>query len=286
VLYLHYPFYRGDDIRALQRRLNLLGFDTGKEDGIFGDRTDRAIREFQQNVGQPPDGIVGTTTLDALTRLRPVGPGPGRASVREAEILSRLSATLEGARIAIDAGHGSDDPGAVGPGGTTEAEAAYLLAQALIKELIGRGADPFLLRGPQDNPTTADRAGAANESGAEILIALHLNSHEDPAADGASCYYFGRGQYVSRAGHRLAELILDQLTSRLGLRDCRTHAKSLPLLRETRMPAVHVEPCFITNPREEALIAGEGPRAEIARALADAIERFFSSGERAADGTS
>src|SRR5436190_24067528 len=85
VLYLRFPSSRGDDVRALQASLNLLGFDAGREDGILGDRTGRAVHDFQRNVGLPQDGIVGATTLEALGRLRPVGPGPGRSMVREGE---------------------------------------------------------------------------------------------------------------------------------------------------------------------------------------------------------
>ncbi len=62
-LYLHSPFHRGDDVSALQRKLNGLGFDAGREDGLFGPLTDRAVREFQRNVGEEPDGIVGIDTL-------------------------------------------------------------------------------------------------------------------------------------------------------------------------------------------------------------------------------
>src|SRR6266540_3922662 len=144
VLYLRYPFYRGDDVRTLQARLNLLGFDAGREDGIFGERADRAVREFQRNVGLPADGIVGGTTLEALDRLRPVSAtGPGRATVREGEALLRLSASLDGARIAVDAGHGPGDPGATGPAGATEAELAFRIAERVVEELGRRGAKPF-----------------------------------------------------------------------------------------------------------------------------------------------
>jgi len=277
VLYLRYPFYRGDDVRGLQARLNLLGFDTGREDGIFGERADLAVRDFQRNVGLVPDGIVGPVTLDALLRLRPVGPGPGRAMVREAEVMSRMSATLEGSRIAVDAGHGPGDPGAVGPTGLAEADATPLMAMALVEELSLRGAEPFLVRAEGDTPSAADRARAANDRGAEILVSLHLNSHDDAKAEGALCFYYGRERYVSRAGQRLAELIQEELTSRLGLMDGRTHPKSLPLLRETHMPAVHVEPCYITNPGEEALVRQDRFRREVARALANAIGRFFQA---------
>ena len=285
VLYLRYPSYRGDDVRRLQARLNLLGFDTGREDGIFGERADLAVRDFQRNVGLVPDGIVGPVTLDALLRLRPVGPGPGRAMVREAEVISRLSATLDGSRIAVDAGHGPGDPGGVGPTGLSEADATALMATALVEELSRRGAEPFLVRAAAvpdavpgaEAPSAAERAKVANDHGAEIVVSLHLNSHDDAKAEGASCYYYGRERYVSRAGQRLAELIQEELTSRLGLKDGRAHPKSLPLLRETHMPAVHVEPCYITNPGEEALIRQEPFRREVARALTDAIARFFKA---------
>jgi N-acetylmuramoyl-L-alanine amidase len=279
VVYLRYPFFRGDDVRSIQAMLNLLGFDAGREDGIFGDRADLAVREFQRNVGLVPDGILGPVTLDALNRLRPVGSGPGRSTVREGEVLSRMSATLRGACVAIDAGHGGDDPGAAGPSGLTEAEGTSLLTRALAVELAARGADPFMIREALSSPTPsiAERARAANDRGAEILISVHLNGHEDPNAEGALSFYFGRDRYVSQAGQRLAELIQEELTTTLGLKDGRAHAKSLPLLRETRMPAVHVEPCFITNPREEALIRQVHFRRRVARAVVDAVERFFGA---------
>ena len=44
---------RGDDVADLQQRLSTLGFDTGRVDGIFGDRTSRALAEFQRNAGLP-----------------------------------------------------------------------------------------------------------------------------------------------------------------------------------------------------------------------------------------
>jgi N-acetylmuramoyl-L-alanine amidase len=280
VLYLRYPFARGDDVRQLQARLNLLGFDAGREDGILGERTDRAIREFQRNVGLPPDGIVGRGTLQAVTRLRPVSDGPGKAAVREGEAMRRLTRTLKGARVAVDPGHGVGDPGAVGPTGLIESEAAWLVAAALAEELARREASPFLLRARDSDPQDAERARAANEAGAEILVSIHLNSHRDTSAEGTTVFYAGREGWHSGAGQRLAELIQEELVGSLRLTDGRVHGVWLPLLRETRMPAVHVEPCFITNRGEERLLREERFRAGVANAIATGIEHFF--GARAA----
>ncbi|HEX2025075.1 MAG TPA: N-acetylmuramoyl-L-alanine amidase [Actinomycetota bacterium] len=277
VLYLRHPSVRGDDVRAVQRRLNLLGFDPGREDGIFGDQTGRAVRDFQRNVGLRPDGIVGPSTTDALDRLlaAPVS-GFGRAGVREGEGMRAGGTLLEGRVIALDPGHGPDDPGATGPTGLREADVAYGLALDLARELGERGCRTVVLREQDEDPEASIRAARANDAEADALVSIHLNSHEDPAAEGSAAYYFGRLGFSSLTGHALAELIQEEVSSATGLRDGRTHPKAFAILRETRMPAVQVEPCFITNPKEEQLLSEERFVREVARALAVALERFFA----------
>jgi N-acetylmuramoyl-L-alanine amidase len=280
VLYLRRPLTRGDDVRALQRRLNVLGFDPGREDGILGEQTGRAIIDFQRNVGLRADGIVGRTTTEALDRLiaAPV-TAMGRTSVRETEGLRPTGASLHGRRVAIDPGHGPADIGFVGPGGTTEAEVAYMLAEQLREELTARGAEPVILRGSDEDPDPSARAARANEANAEALISIHLNGHDDPSAEGSSSYYFGRMGSSSVAGQALAELVQDEVTAAVGLRDGRAHPKAFPILRETRMTAVQIEPCFLTNPKEELLLGEDPFRREIARAVAVALERYFAGRE-------
>lgn len=69
-LYLRSPFFRGDDVKQLQTWLNTLGFRTELIDGVFGPSTERAVREFQENIGLTCDGIVGPETVAALNNLR------------------------------------------------------------------------------------------------------------------------------------------------------------------------------------------------------------------------
>jgi N-acetylmuramoyl-L-alanine amidase len=282
VLYLRYPFARGDDVRQLQSRLNLLGFNAGREDGILGPRADHAIREFQRNVGLPVDGIVGATTQQALVRLRPVGPGPGLSTVLEREAM-RAEASLHGARVAVDAGHGPDDPGERGPSGLAEDAVTRQLASAVAGMLREHGADPLLIPSPGQSPSERERALTANEERADLLVSLHLNAHPDPQAEGATVFYCGREGWVSESGRRLAELIQDELVHRAGLKDGRTHPKWLPLLRETRMPAVRVEPCFVTNPAEERLLREGTLTTSIAAAIVRGIERFYAPADAGGD---
>lgn len=57
---------RGDAVRGLQQRLAQLGFDPGGVDGVFGPRTQGAVRSFQASRGLVADGIVGPQTWGAL----------------------------------------------------------------------------------------------------------------------------------------------------------------------------------------------------------------------------
>ena len=58
---------RGDDVKLLQHRLNILGWQL-TEDGIWGVQTDSAVRGYQYKAGLTVDGIVGAKTRAALIR--------------------------------------------------------------------------------------------------------------------------------------------------------------------------------------------------------------------------
>ena len=57
------PLMRGDDVAQLQSRLTDMGFDCGRVDGIFGQKTESAIKEFQKSVGVTVDGKCGPATV-------------------------------------------------------------------------------------------------------------------------------------------------------------------------------------------------------------------------------
>lgn len=272
------PYLRGDDVRDLQVRLNALGFDAGKHDGIFGLETAAALRDFQRNLGIEDDGIVGMETLQALRRLRLVtrmGLGP---RLREREARQSGPPGLAGKRIAIDPGHGGDDHGERGPSGESEAETTWRLGTALAELLEAEGAEVMLTRGPHDGPTDSERAHLANEARADLYLALHLNSHANPEAAGVATYYFEHGGVASEPGEHLAGLLQDRLVSE-GLVDCRSHGKAYPVLRETRMPAVVIEPGFITNPDEAKLLGDSAAAAAIVGAMAAAVAAYFAAAD-------
>ena len=79
---------RGDDVAELQRRLNALGFDAGREDGMLGPETEAAIRLFQREAGLATDAVCGPATTAALERMGTLAEG-SVARVREREAWRR-----------------------------------------------------------------------------------------------------------------------------------------------------------------------------------------------------
>lgn len=54
---------RGDEVRKIQNKLKALGFFNGTVDGIYGTKTQSAVKRYQQSVGITADGIAGPKTL-------------------------------------------------------------------------------------------------------------------------------------------------------------------------------------------------------------------------------
>jgi N-acetylmuramoyl-L-alanine amidase len=268
VLYLKQPPTRGDDVATLQARLNALGFDAGRDDGIFGKNTDAAVRAFQKEYDVSEDGIFGIRSHAALVGLRVERPGVS-AGLRE-ELKRAERSGLREAVIVVDPGHGGADGGEHPPGQISESDICWDISQRLAANFAGAGARVRLSRNEAECPENTERARRANAIGADLFLSLHLNANAQPDAAGASTYYFR----ASRAGEALAEAIQEELIG-LGLRDCRSHGRSYPILRETRMPAVLIEPAFISNPAEATRLQNPTFRSTVAGAVLVGTRRYF-----------
>lgn len=272
----------GEDVRALQERLLEMGYDVGRPDGVYGERTARVVAQFQREVGLIPDGTCGPQTMHALRRLGRKVVGGRPQWLREADAFRHSGPNLVGKVIVIDPGHGSpEDPGVVVTDGVlrwTEADLVYDLATRLEGRLAAVGMRVHLTRGPAPAAPIGDldRARLANDLGGDLLISLHLDGHPNPAADGVATFHYGTGNGVtSTVGERLAALVQREIVVRTGLRDCRTHAKTWELLRMTRMPAVRVEVGYLTSPRDRERLVDPRFRGRIVEAIMAAVQRMY-----------
>ncbi len=270
----------GDDVAALQQRLLDMGFDSGRVDGIFGRQTDRAVRDFQRNVGLVDDGLCGPQTLMALDRLSRTVTGGEPQALRETERIRRSGPTLVGKIVVIDPGHGGADSGHCGAG-LTEAVVAADLAARIEGRLGALGVTAYLTRGrlaeDDPGPDESARAAFANAARADLVISLHSDGSAEPAASGLATYYYGvaGGGAHSAVGETFAGLVQREIVARTDLVDCRTHGKTWDLLRRTRMPAVRIELGYLTHPGDSARLADPAFRDTVAEAVTVAVQRLY-----------
>lgn len=244
-LYLRVPPFRGDDVRELQEYLNRLGFNAGREDGIFGQETDRALRSFQRDMGLPVDGIAGSSTISCLQRLRYALKETSVAEVHE----SLLDGTERGSRgrsVVLGAAGGDED-------------VEWVLRRALDRLSEG-GFTPLLAGGPSAPMDESRCAQLANQVNADVVVGMRKGDKPD-----VFIFYFGGKNYSSPRGRRLAELLRKEIAGTAGREVPPPEGRSFPLLRETRMPCVMVE-----WPAQEKAPAG------LAEAIALALTYYFN----------
>jgi len=213
--------------------------------------------------------------------------------------------------IVIDPGHGGDELGARGPGGTLEKDVALSVARRLKSVIEGRFGIRTLLTRDADRTIGLDeRAAVANNNKADLFISLHANASIRPSSSGAEVFYlslteygeeaqriargeseslpvFGGGtreievilwemaqaRYIERSAE-FAALVEASLRARVPMSPTAIQQAPFRVLVGANMPAVLVEIGFLTNAAEERALAGDERQSAIVQALVDAIVRF------------
>jgi len=233
------PMLRGQDVAELQRLLNRIGFDAGKEDGILGTLTHKAVLAFQHDRSLAEDGIAGPVVVRELALVGRAIADAGRHQVGELQWLRGRPHTVAGLGVYLD-------PACRDP---AESLASWEAATATAESLADLGAHPVFSRAADTTPAERVRAQRANQSGTQLVIAFALPQSEHPAV-----YSFGSEHSNSVAGKHLAAALARQL-------DLPALLRSVPILRETAAPAVLVE----TRPLDH----------RVGTAVSDALEAFF-----------
>lgn len=245
LLYHRQRLLRGDDVSALQRTLGSMGFDAGRVDGIFGPKTAGAVSDFQRNAGLVVDAICGPATLQALDRLASrSGHGPPVVGIREIERLRGGPRSLDGRRVVVGHQGGVD-----------------ALADAVARALIGAGAAATVAQ----HPDGSELAAVANGVEADVFLGLALDADSDGCA---TAYYAHPKGWESPEGRRLAELLQAGLSATLDGKDNGVKGMTVPVLLETRMPAVL---CELAPPA--AVVAHS---AEVATEVTRCLERWIA----------
>jgi N-acetylmuramoyl-L-alanine amidase len=264
----------------------------------------------------PADSPQGPMRLviDVMTTAPP--PLPAQPGQRQEAPPPLAGATPPGIRtIVIDPGHGGEENGARGPTGIVEKDVTLSVARrlkALVESKLGLRV--LLTREGDETISLDDRAVVANSNKADLFISLHVNAALRKDPKGAEVFYLSTERVTSEArgsaaqqelpalggGSReieiilwemaqtrhlaqsaaFAELIEEELSSRLKMTARPVQQAPFRVLVGTNMPAVLVEMGFLSNPEEEKQLVSSEYQNVVAQAIFDALVRFRSQVER------
>lgn len=218
----------------------------------------------------------------------------GRSSSREAYLV-----------VAIDPGHGGDDPNASGynsgatGNGLKESALTWSISNYLFEELSTySGVSPYLVRGHYEDPELYDRVQRAAEVGADVFVSVHINSSNYSSANGFEVWVPNKSSYnnlTHEEGTALASKISNQL-SKLGLHNRGIQTKDYSdsgedrrypdgseadyysVIRNSRLkgiPGLIVEHAFISNASDASKLASDSFRKQLGVADATGIARQY-----------
>ncbi|MCL2313656.1 MAG: N-acetylmuramoyl-L-alanine amidase, partial [Proteobacteria bacterium] len=277
---------------------------------------------------------IGLPSVPGLReRLRDVRVGEQQASQKEVEARLRrveqaMGATevalaqqlgLKARRIVIDAGHGGQDSGAVGPSGLLEKDVTLDIALKLSQKLRASGYEVFLTRSDDRFIRLEDRTHFANKVKGDVFISIHCNASPNKKAHGIETYTLNvsSDRYAIRlaarenasAGKGIGELqfILADLATKANTVESGQLARSVQsslvttlskkykethglghrealffVLLGAKMPAILVEVSFLSNPQEEKLLANGQYRGYVADGIHEGIKKFAGNREQLA----
>lgn len=175
-------------------------------------------------------------------------------------------------RIALDAGHGGSDPGAVYKD-RREKEDTLDLTLAVGDILKKNGIDVYYTRTTDEYETPFKKATDANNSGADLFVSIHRNSSENPNQySGVETLVYSDTGLKAEVARNINNQLEDAGFKNLGVDE----RKNLVVLKRTKMPAVLVEAGFINNDKDNYLFDEEFD--SIAQAIADGILESIPSG--------
>ena len=278
----------------------------GGPDNVFAVQLGPRFQKLKATEQESPARLVLELSGPPLAPGEKAGPSrPRRAPPRPAEEPAVRT-------VVIDPGHGGENVGAKGAGGTLEKDVSLSIARKLRAELVNaRGLQVFLTRDRDAEVGLDERTAIANNYKADLFVSIHANASRERGAKGSEVYFLSyqasddESRWVAQAegaaeplgqaprGSDLALILWDMaqaehleessaLASRIqeelavvtGSEGRGVKQAPFRVLVGAAMPAVLVEVAFISNPDEEKLLASDAYQAKIAASLARGIERF------------
>ncbi|NDI37025.1 N-acetylmuramoyl-L-alanine amidase CwlD [Chengkuizengella sediminis] len=193
------------------------------------------------------------------------------------------SSSLSGQTIAIDPGHGGFDVGAVSKDGSLLEKTVNLSISLYLRDylqeagafvIMTRETDADLKGNATKNKKRIDfnnRLKLINESDANLLVSIHLNSIPSSQWYGAQTFYHSK----SEESQRLAKLLQDEFKTNLNTTREVLTKDVLIMLKSTNITSALVEAGFLSNPEELELLKSKEYQLKVAESIYHAILRYY-----------
>lgn len=256
---------------------------------------------------------IDTTMRLAIDITAPTDAAAAPPAVTAPELPPPFAAPASPVRtIALDPGHGGEDPGVQSADGTKEKDLTLAIARRAKAAIEGRlGIRVLMTRDDDRTVPVDDRTAVANNNKADLFISLHANASLRKSVAGASIYCAAFDEEAVKAAgavnrerlpafggtSRDIELILwdlaqirhidqstafaaileRQFTNRVPLALRPIDRAPLRVLESANMPAVLVEMGFLSNPEQNKQLVGNEFQNAFVQALFDAVVKFRDS---------
>ncbi len=189
--------------------------------------------------------------------------------------------------IVLDPGHGGEDGGASGADGTVEKNLNLTVAKAVAEILSAAGYDVRLTRtedrllydlygdltdytGHKKTYDLRNRLRFTKETGAALLVSIHMNKFSDPQYSGLQVYYSAarpESQTVASVVQNYTKLYLQKDNSR----EIKKATSSIYLLARCDIPAILIECGFLSNEEELSRLTDPLYQNQLALTIACAV---------------
>lgn len=198
------------------------------------------------------------------------------------------------AKIVVDAGHGGSDPGAVGVNGLQEKTVNLDIARKLKELLVQRGYEVAMSRTDDRYISLKDRVDFTNGQKADLFVSIHANFYTDPNSRGAMVLYhdaaYPQTDYpaspemtaLSSQSKDFAQSVLDKFVQAIGSYNHGLIPSSVYVVRMGTIPSILVETAFLSNVKDAAMLANDGVRTQMSKAIQQGIEAYLPPDGKAA----
>jgi N-acetylmuramoyl-L-alanine amidase len=258
------------------------------------------------DIGAPPAQPAAAAPVVAPT------PAPPPIAVRAAHAPEDTGRDII---VAVDAGHGGRDSGALGMKGTQEKDVTLAIARALARLIDAEpGYKAYLVRNEDRKIPLPERRDRAVRAKADIFVSIHADSIKDRSVAGSSVYVLSEKGASSETARLLAEQenavdgnagedldllktvlrgisqkanigksveVAERALSQLDLvgtvRKTQVQRAGFAVLKVPDIPSILVETAYISNPREEMKLRDPAHQAAVAEAIFNGVREHFRS---------